>query len=138
MYNFSCSTNIQLEAFRVKKEKRVLVVDDDEDIRQIILMILESEGYTVLGLDTGKAVFETVEQIKPDLVLLDVMLGDSDGRDICRALKNQYHTSNIPVIMISASHNWQPHQQNYCDADCYLSKPFDIEDLVNHVRRYAA
>ncbi|QJD95499.1 response regulator [Mucilaginibacter robiniae] len=61
-------------------QKKVLVVDDDHDIREIIMIILESEGYAVSGLDNGHAVIETIQQVRPDILLLDVQLGDMDGR----------------------------------------------------------
>ena len=118
--------------------KKILVVDDDQDIREIIMYILESEGYQVSGLDNGSGVLETVSQIRPDVLLLDVQLGDSDGRDICRELKAQVATQDIPIIMISANCGWQGIKEKQCDANNYLAKPFDITDLVAHVKRYAA
>ncbi|WP_183575481.1 response regulator transcription factor [Mucilaginibacter sp. X5P1] len=118
--------------------KKILVVDDDQDIREIILYVLESEGYQVSGLDNGLAVVETVAQIRPDILLLDVQLGDSDGRDICRELKGTLATQEIPIIMISANHGWQGIREKECNADDFLAKPFDIIELLAHVRRYAA
>jgi DNA-binding response OmpR family regulator len=72
--------------------KTVLVVDDDQDIREIIMFILEEAGFSVSGLDNGGAVVSTVQETRPDMVLLDVQLGDMDGRDICRELNtNRAH-----------------------------------------------
>lgn len=122
----------------MKKEKRILVVDDDENIRQIIQLVLESEGYAVTGLENGHGVFEAVARVKPDLVLLDVMLGDMNGRDICQELKNKTATAEIPVIMISASQNWRSQTEASCHADHYMNKPFDIDELIANVGRYAA
>jgi DNA-binding response OmpR family regulator len=118
--------------------KKILVVDDDRDIREIIMMVLESEGFEVAGLDNGTAVIDTVQQFWPDLVLLDVQLGDRDGRDICRDLKGQPATRAIPVIIISASHGWHALRKKHCEADDFLAKPFDITELVDQVKRYAA
>lgn len=81
------------------------------------MMILEIEGYHVLGLNNGQAVVDTVHQTKPDIVLLDVQLGDSDGRDICRELKGKPATQEIPVIIISANHGWASLREKQCDAD---------------------
>lgn len=117
--------------------KKILVVDDDPDIREIIMMVLESEGFNVSGLDNGTAVVDTVRQIQPDIVLLDVQLGDSDGRDICRELKEKPDTQAIPVIIISASHGWQAIQEKLCNADDFLPKPFDVKELVDRVKRFA-
>ena len=115
-----------------------MVVDDDEDIRDIITVILESEGYKVCGLNNGGAVARAVSAERPDLVLLDVQLGDSDGRDICRNLKQQAETKDIPILMISASHGWPALEEKQCNADDFLAKPFEISELIAHVRRYAA
>jgi DNA-binding response OmpR family regulator len=118
--------------------KKILVVDDDQDIREIIMMILEIEGYHVLGLNNGQAVVDTVHQTRPDMVLLDVQLGDSDGRDICRELKGQPATQETRVIIISANHAWASLHEKQCDADGFLAKPFDLTELVDHVKRFAA
>jgi DNA-binding response OmpR family regulator len=118
--------------------KKILVVDDDRDIREIIMMVLESEGYDVSGLDNGQAVIDMVHQMQPDMVLLDVQLGDRDGRDICRELKQQPATQDIPIMMISASHGWAGLREKQCNADDFLEKPFDLIELVAHVRRFAA
>lgn len=73
----------------MSKRKKILVVDDDQDIREIIMYVLGTEGYEVSGLDNGLSVLDTVAQIQPDILLLDVQLGDSDGCDICRELKGR-------------------------------------------------
>jgi DNA-binding response OmpR family regulator len=118
--------------------KKILVVDDDKDIREIIMYILESEGFNVSGLDNGSAVLHTVHELRPDMVLLDVQLGDMDGRDICRELKHQPTTQEIPIIMISASHGWDSLSEKECEPDDFLPKPFDVHQLLNHVKRFAA
>lgn len=127
-----------MERNSLKASKRILVVDDDEDIREIITYVLESEGYQVFGLDNGRSVVNTVHQLKPDIVLLDVQLGDRDGRNICRELKEEQATQAIPVIIISANHGWPSLREKKCNADDFLAKPFDLSELVDHVRRLAA
>lgn len=127
-----------MEENSLAPSKKILVVDDDQDIREIIMFVLESEGYSVCGLDNGTAVVDTVKQICPDIVLLDVQLGDRDGRDICRELKEQPATQGIPVIIISASHGWQALREKECNADHFLAKPFDLTELVEHVNRFVA
>jgi DNA-binding response OmpR family regulator len=117
--------------------KKILVVDDDQDIRDIIMFILEAEGFEVSGLGQGNDVVPTVLRIRPDMVLLDVQLGDSDGRDICRELKGHAATEHIPIMMISASHGWHGLREKQCEADDFLAKPFDVSELVDHVKRFA-
>ena len=127
-----------MEINKIDAPKKILVVDDDQAIREVIMMILEIEGYHVLGLNNGRGVVDTVHQTRPDIVLLDVQLGDSDGRDICRELKGQPATQEIPVIIISANHGWSALHEKQCNADGFLAKPFDLTELVNQVRRFAA
>ncbi|WP_246104231.1 response regulator transcription factor [Mucilaginibacter corticis] len=118
--------------------KKVLVVDDDRDIREIMMMILEDEGYVVSGLDNGSAVIATVRETRPDVLLLDVQLGDRDGRDICRELKDTPNTHDIPIIMVSATHGWSALRDKNCHANDFLAKPFDVAELLSHVKRFAA
>lgn len=129
---------MDMVTINAKIPKKILVVDDDSDIRAVITMILEAEGFSIAGLDNGNAVVAVVHDTKPDMVLLDIQLGDCDGRDICRELKQAAATQHIPIIMISANHGWPGIIEKHCDADDFLAKPFDIVDLVNHVKRFAA
>lgn len=120
------------------EQKKILVVDDHDNIRMMISFILQEEGYAVTELDNGKQVFDKVKLMHPDVILLDVMLGDSDGRDICKKLKDSFDTEIIPIIIVSASHGRHTMHEKNCRADNYLKKPFDIIDLVSQVKRYAA
>jgi len=121
----------------MKDVKKVLVVDDDIGIRDIIKLILDDEGYEVNELDNGHQVESAIASWMPDVILLDVMLGDIDGRDICRHLKSEKNTASIPIIIISATHSHYTLPQKNCDANDYLEKPFDIDDLVRKVKFYA-
>lgn len=114
--------------------KKILAVDDDNDILDVIRIILEDEGYEVLTLANGKQIFEVVENNDPDLILLDVMLGGLDGRDICRALKQHELFKKIPVVMISASHNLNNLLQMPDAPNNFLAKPFDIDRLIEMVK----
>lgn len=114
--------------------KKILAVDDDSDILDVIRIILEDEGYEVFTLANGKQVFEVLEENVPDLILLDVMLGGLDGRDICKALKQHNAFKNIPVVMISASHNLNNLLLMPGAPNNFLAKPFDIDRLVEMVR----
>lgn len=115
---------------RVMKSKKVLVVDDDNDILDVIRIILEDEGYEVSTLDNGREVPEELANNMPDLILLDVMLCGMDGRDICKSLKSHSLYKLIPIIMISASHNLQGLLDEEGAADGFISKPFDIDNLI--------
>jgi DNA-binding response OmpR family regulator len=112
--------------------RRILAVDDDKDILEIIKYILEESGYEVDTLAEGKSLFDHVKQHEPDLILLDIMLGNLDGRELCKTLKNQQETKSIPVILISASHD--PGNLNQAGSpDDFIAKPFDIDVLLNRI-----
>ncbi|PWK79771.1 two-component system alkaline phosphatase synthesis response regulator PhoP/putative two-component system response regulator [Mucilaginibacter oryzae] len=114
--------------------RRILAVDDDRDILEIIHYILEESGYEVNLLADGKEFFDRVKNFMPDLILLDIMLGSVDGRELCRKLKEDAETRSIPVILVSASHN--PGKLNQAGApDDFIAKPFDIDDLLGSIRR---
>ncbi|RYU89590.1 response regulator [Mucilaginibacter terrigena] len=118
--------------------KKILIVDDDHDIREIIRLILDMEGFEVSELDSGHEVDAEIERFRPDVILLDVMLGDMDGRDICKHLKDIAITCAIPIIMVSATHDRHTMSEKTCGADDYLAKPFDVNDLVDRVKKQIA
>jgi CheY-like chemotaxis protein len=115
----------------VKMTKRkILIIDDDPSIVDVLSIILDSEGYTAYTKD-GKKMSEIIK-LNPDVILLDMMLSGVDGRDLCRRLKKNPKTCEIPVIMISAHHDAKS-QSLLAGADAFISKPFDIEDIKKGV-----
>lgn len=118
--------------------KKILAVDDDSEIVDVIKIILEDEGYEVSTLTTGKNILNVISSIRPDLILLDVMLGGMDGREICKSIKEHAIFKKIPIVMISASHNLQSFLKSPGSPNDFLSKPFDIEHLINKVRNQLA
>jgi DNA-binding response OmpR family regulator len=116
--------------------RRILAVDDNDDILEVIKFVLEDFGYTVDTLSDGQYLFEKIKEHTPDLILLDIMLGNMDGRDLCKHIKEREETHKIPVIMISASHTVASTLSYESGApDDFLAKPFDIYVLVNKVER---
>ena len=113
--------------------KRILTVDDNKDILEILRYILEESGYEVDTLSDGHRFFEQIHKHMPDLILLDVMLGDMDGRELCKMVKTMQATQNIPVIMISATHTMSNIKQT-CAPDAFLAKPFDIKALLRIIK----
>jgi two-component system response regulator VicR len=108
--------------------KKVLVVDDDRDIVEIVLTILKKNGFRALGRLSDFNLDETVREYKPDLILLDIRLSsEKSGTEICRELKKKF---SFPVILFSAELKvvWKD-----CNADGFIHKPFDIEHLVSIV-----
>lgn len=115
-----------------------MAIDDNLAILDVLKEILSFEGYEVITISDARKVFDTVEKIHPDLILLDVMLDNLDGREICRALKMNHLSSDIPVIMISATHDLMSLLNQPGAPDDFIAKPFDIYYLISKVNHQLA
>ena len=113
--------------------EKILVVDDNMDILNVVSLILTSNGFEVNTISNGNDAMSSMEKFKPDLVLLDVYLGGMDGRDICNNLKSKEETKHIPVIMFSAHSNQKDIFDN-CNAQDFIGKPFEIKELVGKIK----
>ncbi|EHQ29607.1 response regulator transcription factor [Mucilaginibacter paludis] len=114
--------------------KKILAVDDDPYILDALVELLQYSGYDVNTTPKGDEVFNKIDEYKPDIILLDIMLSGMDGRDICRQIKADKQTSGIPVIMISATPNLT---QSVLEsgANDFVSKPFDIFLLLDKIEQ---
>jgi two-component system, OmpR family, alkaline phosphatase synthesis response regulator PhoP len=116
-------------------EYKILAVDDEEHIQELIKFNLESSGYNVLCCGTGTEALKLVRSEKPDLVLLDVMLPGIDGYDVCKEIRKDNSISNIPIIMITAkSEELDKILGLELGADDYMTKPFSIRELLARVK----
>ncbi|RFZ82132.1 response regulator [Mucilaginibacter terrenus] len=116
--------------------RRILAVDDDNDILEVLQFILEDSGYEVETLSDGRKLMDVIREKHPDLILLDIMLGNMDGRELCKTLKQSIEMNDIPVILISASHNIAaPLNQDGAPND-FIAKPFDINHLLNKIKTH--
>jgi DNA-binding response OmpR family regulator len=118
--------------------QRILAVDDDKDILEVLQLILEDSGYEVETLADGHLLFDKIEKNQPDLIILDIMLGNMDGRDLCRDVKANKGTHDIPVILLSASHAITNSLKQNGNPDDFIAKPFDIDELIQRVERQLA
>lgn len=118
--------------------KKILVIEDDKDIRESIVYVLEEENYEVIASEDAK-ILKRISDFNPDLILLDNWLSDwtsdANGQQLSKALKNDAATQHIPIIIISAVSNIKEIAEAG-DADGYLRKPFDISELVKVVKRH--
>jgi CheY-like chemotaxis protein len=114
----------------------ILVVDDDEGIVEVIQIVLEGEGYAVRTATNSTDLHDLTDNL-PDLILLDVLLSGDDGRDICKSLKSNEMTKDIPVIMLSA-HSDASKVADAGGADGFLEKPFDVDKLIEIVAKHLA
>ncbi|MDD5089264.1 MAG: response regulator [bacterium] len=114
----------------------ILVVDDEEDIREIVTYNLSREGYRVIGVENAERALAEIHSHPPDAVVLDIMLpGDVDGLDLCRKLKSSPDTAHIPVIMLTArTEEADVVSELELDADDYITKPFSPRVLSARVR----
>jgi len=107
----------------------VLIVDDEEELRENLFDLLELEGYEVATCKTGGEALKSVESRVPDLVLLDIQLPEIDGIEILRQFKERH--PNLPVIMVSASSQQGTREKiEEYDADGFILKPYDQDELL--------
>ncbi len=114
--------------------QRILAVDDNEDILEIIKLILEDYNYEVITLADGHLLVDELKKYTPDLLLLDIMLGNMDGRELCNTVRSNKATRDMPIILISATHNLPDRFASRASHIDFLAKPFNISDLVNKVQ----
>ena len=115
--------------------RRILAVDDDNDILEVLQFILEDSGYEVETLSDGHFLMDKIKDSNPDLILLDIMLGNMDGRELCKIVKKEISTNKIPIILISASHNISKSMNQEGAPNDFIAKPFDINILLNSIKR---
>lgn len=118
-------------------QKVIIVVDDDLAILEVVSIVLSRRGYKLVALSRGEQLMDIVVTLKPALVILDVQLGNTDGRELCLQLKQNEITKDIPVVLFSADLANFTHANAYY-ADALLSKPFKIEELVKVAEEFAA
>jgi two-component system, OmpR family, alkaline phosphatase synthesis response regulator PhoP len=115
--------------------EKIVVIEDEPDILEVLSFNLRREGYEVIGATTGGAGLATVARESPDLVLLDLLLPGVDGLDVCRRLRSEPGTSRVPVIMVTAKGEESDVVLGLgVGADDYIQKPFSPRELVARVK----
>ncbi|ASU33719.1 response regulator [Mucilaginibacter xinganensis] len=113
--------------------KKILLVEDNQDILNILKELLELEGYEVTGLNYTDSITKSIAQFAPDLVMLDFLLERINGGELCHEIKTTKETSAIPVIMLSAYPRVLDSLGNY-GSDAFIAKPFDIAEVLKTVK----
>lgn len=111
---------------------RILLIDDEEHIRQFYTEELSDEGHEVSTLASGYGLLSEIDNIKPDAVLLDIKLVDYDGLDLLQEIRNRYH--DLPVILCTAYDTYK-YDQKALAADYYVVKSFDLSELKTAIQR---
>lgn len=116
-------------------KSKVLIIEDEEDIVELVRYNLENEGFSVCSVESGDLAVETVLKFKPDLILLDLMLPGMNGLDVCRTLKGEETTRSIPIVMLTAKGEETDIVLGLeMGADDYIPKPFSPRVLIARIR----
>lgn len=111
--------------------KEIFIVEDDDGIRELIEFLLVSQQYLVRTFPTARAFHQVVPDEVPDLFLLDIMLPDGNGLDLCKGLKAEESTRKIPVVLMSAHADISRME----GADDFIAKPFDVDELLKRIEQ---
>lgn len=115
--------------------RHALVVDDDADIRELVAFKLEQLGFEVLTAADGEEGLRLAEEVRPEIVLLDIMMPKLSGIDVCRRLREQPSTAATPVILLTAKAQEADVERGFAvGADDYIVKPFSLRELSSRVQ----
>jgi DNA-binding response OmpR family regulator len=115
--------------------KKILLIEDDADLFALLKYNLEKEGFSMSGLQTGKGAIELCRQVRPDLILLDIMLPDSDGLDICKGIRKDAELAATPVIFLTARASETDRIVGLeLGANDYVVKPFFVRELIARIK----
>ena len=116
--------------------RKILVADDSDNIRNVLQLNFEWKGYEVLAAADGDEAIRLAERVRPDLIILDVMMPRRNGFQVCRLFKSDAKTSEIPVILLTAKNQKEDRYWGQdCGADEYITKPFNTPMLEKVVER---
>jgi DNA-binding response OmpR family regulator len=115
--------------------KKIVLIEDDSDLFALLKYNLEKEGFSMTGLQTGKGAIEHCRQVRPDLILLDIMLPDSDGLDICKGIRKDPDLAAVPIIFLTARASETDRIVGLeIGANDYVVKPFFVRELIARIK----
>ena len=119
------------------QDKRVVVIEDDPEMIELVKLILAKDGFKVSGAGNGRDGLETIQEVGPQVVLLDLMMPDMDGWEVYQSMKANEQMKNIPVIIITAKAQSidKVLGLHIAKVDDYITKPFSPTELINSVRK---
>lgn len=113
--------------------KKILVFDDDQEVLSTLVDVLDYADWDLITVAEGNNALDLIQKEQPNLVLMDVLMGDVDGREICKELKSNTHLMHIPIILISGSDELQEALKQEFGPNDIIEKPFNIGDLLDKV-----
>lgn len=120
-------------------KNKILIVEDEESLLKLESILLTSKGYDVRGVANGQAALDALAEEPADLVLLDIMLPEIDGFEVCRRIKTDASTRHIPVIMLTAKKSRDDMARGEkVGADWYITKPFKSAMVIETIQRFLA
>src|SRR5271170_4470035 len=115
--------------------KKIVLIEDDQDLYSLIQYNLEKEGFGVAGSQTGRGALDLCRRERPDLIILDIMLPDSDGLEICKAIRAHTELAHIPVIFLTARATETDRIVGLeLGANDYIVKPFFVRELIARIK----
>lgn len=125
-----------------KKKQKILIAEDDDNIRNIIKFTLEAAGFEVVEYENGGLAAEAIPKQMPDAILLDVMMPLKNGFEVCHEVKQNTKLNHIPVLILTATTQTSTKSDDYwkvrSKADAFITKPFKAADLVTQVKEIIA
>lgn len=117
-------------------QRSVLIVDDDAEIRMMLSMLMEMEGWRVIEAQDGLDAINKIEGQQPDAIVLDVMMPNMDGLTFCKSLRGKPETAEIPIVMLSGKPTLAAMKEGLrAGATIYLTKPPDLDELLRHLNQ---
>jgi DNA-binding response OmpR family regulator len=113
---------------------KILILDDDQDLLSVVKSLLKKNGFDVWAFANWQKAWEDIKRNKPNLILLDVFLKGMDGMDVCKKLKSNTLTRNIPVIMFSSYPNIAEIAIYEFGADEFIAKPFEVNEMIRKIK----
>jgi two-component system alkaline phosphatase synthesis response regulator PhoP len=122
-------------SYRIKLDTaKILVVDDESEITEIVETFLTEAGYKVTVANSGNEAIKKAKEFKPDVILLDIMMPGTDGYDVCQQIKKDPHFANTPVIFLTGKDREDDMGRSFkSGGDMYIKKPFSCERLLEIV-----
>lgn len=117
---------------------KIMIVDDEPDTVELVSLVLESEGYEVIPVYNGRDALNMLKDVKPDLILLDIMMPDVDGWNVYQSIRSNEETKDLPVVMLTAKAQSIDKMigLHVVGVDGYITKPFGHRELTDGVKKH--